>query len=112
MTTLKLKWKVQEAPTGRFRSFERRGWPMAEFPDGSMAAMISCDDDYIPRDVREGKHSELTLHLADYRDKGPEAAKWCWVKVTQKFKTLNEAKAAAPRVYEKHPELLQKENIK
>lgn len=112
MPVPKIKWKAEAPPTGPYRSFYKRGWPMAEFSDGHMAARIECEDEYIPQNVREGKYSELTLYVADYRDKGPKAAKWCWVKVTKKFGTLTEAKAAVPRVYEKHPELLPKENTK
>lgn len=62
----KVIWKVAEAPTGMYRSFERRGWPVAHYADGSVAACISCEDDYCPRDVREGKHAPLTVRVADH----------------------------------------------
>ena len=28
---MKIKWEVQSVPTGRYRSFSRRGWPTAYF---------------------------------------------------------------------------------
>ena len=38
---MKLIWKVAEAPTGRFRSFDKRGWPSAtyETKDGSCCSV-------------------------------------------------------------------------
>lgn len=103
---IKLKWKVQPEPTGRWRSFENRGWPMATFPNGTMAARIDCGDDYKPANVREGKHGELTLYLADYSDRGPGASAWKWVRVIKTFKTVAEAKEAAVKLYEKFPKYL------
>ena len=39
--TPKVKWKVASAPTGRYRSFERRGWPGADYEGDIPAASIS-----------------------------------------------------------------------
>jgi hypothetical protein len=62
----KVVWHVAPVPTGRYRSFERRGWPTANYgKHGLIAASISCDDEYYPSDVREGKHAPLTVRIAD-----------------------------------------------
>lgn len=63
---IKIKWKVDPAPTGRYRSFEKRGWPRAEYDDGQLAASIICESDYIPRNVKEGKHADLKIIIYDY----------------------------------------------
>lgn len=49
---MKLTWKVDPPPSGRWKSFTKRGWPTAEWPDGSIAALIYCADEYIPRLVK------------------------------------------------------------
>lgn len=63
---MKTKWKVQEAPTGRYKSFERRGWPQLLYEDGKLAASIQCDDDYSFARARIGKHAPLTVLIYDY----------------------------------------------
>lgn len=65
---MKYKWKVDPPPIGRYRSFERRGWPTAYYCDEneSCAAWIMCEDKYCPADVKTGKHKPLKLHVADY----------------------------------------------
>lgn len=72
MNLPKLKWKISEAPTGRYRSFEHRPWPMALYPDGQLAAQIVCEDSwhrsYKPRVAKSGEHPPLTLHVFDYSD--------------------------------------------
>jgi hypothetical protein len=40
---MKHTWKVSDNPTGRYRSFERRGWPTAEYENGDNAARIRED---------------------------------------------------------------------
>jgi hypothetical protein len=60
MSKVKLKWYVQSAPTGRYRSFARRGFPSASYanlPQECAAVSLHCEDDYIPSDVKIGNHS-------------------------------------------------------
>lgn len=95
---MKLKWKVQPEPTGRYRSFEKRGWPTAEYENQKIAASIHCDDDYVSARVREGDHKELTVRVADY-----SVTPWEWRTVKERARTLDEAKALALRVLEHHP---------
>ncbi len=98
---MKLKWKVGEAPTGRYRSFEKRGWPCADFADGRCAAMIQCDDSYVPAAAREGNHAPLSVYIADYS--AGKSFKWRKLKLTAA--TLDEAKAIAANFWSKRPEL-------
>lgn len=96
---MKIIWKVRPAPTGRYRSFEKRGWPDAEYEDGQPAASVSCEDDYIPRDVKTGHHRELTVRIADYSEKPV----WGWKRLKKRFATLQEAKEIVPIFLKQYP---------
>lgn len=100
---MKYKWKVQPAPTGRYRSFEKRGWPTADYENGRVAASIECEDDYRPQNAKEGKHSLLTVRIADHSTKP-----FTWKKITKRFATLQEAKDAVDEIFKKYPEFLLK----
>lgn len=97
---VKLKWKVAEAPTGPYRSFEKRRWPTAEYVDGSPAARIECDDRYVPANARSGNHAPLTLWIADHSAK----PNWAWRKAKSTFATLQEAKDAVTDLLKKNPQ--------
>jgi hypothetical protein len=103
----KLYWQVQEKPTGQFRSFQGRGWPAAYYDRQQMqiAAQIYCDDDYIPANVKSGRHAALTISVADYSE-GP---RWQWRKMRAKFATLEAAKAGLLKLLEQHTEIRPKE---
>jgi hypothetical protein len=93
-----IKWLVEEAPTGRYRSFHRRGWPTAKHKiTGRTLFSIGCEDDYI-----NGKppHGLLSLRVA----KSNENDSWDWVVLKRKFETLAELKAAAIVVYQNNLE--------
>lgn len=97
----KIVWRASAVPTGRYRSFERRGWPRADYgKDGPIAAHIFCEDDYCPRDVKIGNHRELTVWIADH-----SASPWKWKVARAKCKTLAEAKALVSRILEQNPSL-------
>lgn len=108
---VRLRWRVQDVPTGRWRSFDKRGWPTADYDNGETAAAIHCEDDYRPSQVREGKHAPLTLRIADYsKPSNPTTGSgWTWVKATKQFATLEEAKRGAERILQAHPQLMPKE---
>lgn len=101
---VQIRWKVGEVPTGRYRSFSKRGWPMASYMDGRPAAAIYCEDEYRSSNVVEGKHELLTLNIADH-----SRTPWKWVKSTTQYKTLQEAKDAAQRFLVKFPNLVPKD---
>lgn len=101
---MKLYWKVADKPTGRYRSFERRSWPTAYYGrDGKPAAFLSCEDDYRPADVREGKHAPITLTLLHHQH--PEAGNsWKRFRYNKQAKTLDEAKQMVQEFVDKHPD--------
>ena len=104
----KIRWKVDSAPTGRYRSFDRRGWPSAEYANGDIAAMIQCPDEYIPSNVKEGKHAPLTVLVADWNRNAEERkakGAFGWRKLKGTFATLKEAQAATAKIIDEHPEL-------
>jgi hypothetical protein len=103
MATTKLKWKVMDAPTGRYRSFERRGWPSASFGDDEAAFHLTCEDDYRPADVKTGNHKEINIRVADRSEQIPGSASFTWKKLKKCAKTLDEAKHVAQEFFDAHP---------
>jgi hypothetical protein len=107
---MKLIWKVQEAPTGPYRSFEKRDWPVASYDDGTPAGHIRCYNAYIPANVKTGKHGALMLFVADHSvGNDPELkakhGAFRWRKAKSTFATLKEAKEALLVILEKFPQL-------
>jgi len=100
---MKYKWKVQSKPTGRYSSFEHRGFPEADYEDGRVAALMVCEDEYYPADVKIGKHKPITLKVADY-----SVTPWKWRKLVNKFKTVQDAKNTFERFLKQHPEFIPK----
>lgn len=99
----KLKWKVDEAPTGPYRSFSKRGWPSAYYPSGDTAAMIACDQGYRPADAKSGNHPPLIVHIAGWFDREGQCQSFKWRKLKASFATLAEAKSAAERFIAANP---------
>lgn len=88
MGKLKYKWKVDPPPVGRYRAFDRRHWPKAEYPDGQIQAFIDCEEDY--RSNIEGKkHKPLTLMVFNYTD-GAQKRKTMRVKTA--YPTIEDCK--------------------
>ena len=108
---MKYKWKVDEPPTGFYRSFERRHWPSAHYVGGSPAAWLTCEDEYVPANVKEGKHAPLTLTVADYSITPTKENPRPWARRNHKtkFATLEEAKQAFKLLLQTHPELMPKQ---
>jgi hypothetical protein len=103
---MKIKWKVQEEQTGLYSAFNKRGWPTADYSNGDAAAIIYCDDEYIPRNVKSGTHGLLRIRVADHSVKP-----FIWKKVVLQYPTLVEAKTAVDRILKQHPEFAPKEKI-
>jgi hypothetical protein len=102
LKTIKAKWRVADAPTGRFRSFYDRAWPhlLADNGDGQLVAAIQCDDAYIPTNAKTGNHSELSVLVYNYQD---GTQKRTCHRLKARFTRLEEAKAAAEAFFEKYP---------
>ena len=95
-----LKWQTQPAPTGRYKAFDKRGWPHADFNGTEFtAAAIYCDDDYRPSNAKLGHHAPLTVRVADYRADGKS---WEWRTMKNRPATLDEAKKQAAQFFEKN----------
>jgi hypothetical protein len=118
MCTLKLKWRVDPKPTGRYASFQTRGWPSADV-NGAAAAMLTSSESYQPRYGREdsprdfvGDPLTIGVRVADWTNwnLGPkkDAAKaaFSWRTLKLRYSNIADAKAAAQRVLEQHPEFL------
>lgn len=108
---MKLIWRVAPEPTGRYRSFDRRGWPSAHYkgPKENVAAQILCPHDYRPSDVREGRHAELKIGIAFWRDHTNGRQTFDWKYLVRRAKTLDEAKKLAEDFITRHPEVMPKE---
>ena len=104
---MKIKWKVAEAPTGRYRSFEKRGWPVAIYESGHYAGYISCADEYYPANVKTGQHAPLTIGLYDYSQGSQNRKSWRFKK---EFATLAEAKEGLIDALKKHPDWIPKKD--
>jgi hypothetical protein len=108
---MKLFWKVADKPTGRYRSFDSRAWPNAWWgkPEaGSIAALLSCTDEYVPALVREGKHAPITITVCHYNH--PEAGNSSKrFRLKKQAATLDEAKQMVQAFYDSHPDWLPKE---
>lgn len=100
MANPKLTWRVAPEPTGRWKSFDVRSWPKAEYPNGEPAVMITCRGEhgeqvaYVPREVKNGSHPELMVYIADHHGKTtPDQMEFTWRRLVRRAKTLDEAKA-------------------
>lgn len=104
---MKIKWRVAPVPTGKYRSFDRRGWPFAEDERGRSIAMIVCDDSYVPSRVKTGEHAELQIYVADYR---PAPGSFRWRRLVKRGATLDEAKRLVSEFFEKYPHVAEPVN--
>jgi hypothetical protein len=85
--TLKLTWKVADAPTGRYRAFDRRAWPTAWYGKPGVegvrpAAFLSCTDAYSPARVREGAHAEIKISVLHHNH--AERKPWAVMTLTKR----------------------------
>lgn len=83
----KIKWKVSPKSTGRYASFQARGWPHAEYECGQWAAQLICKEDYSFDRAKSGNHSEIKVMIADYTE-----TQWVWRTLVKRASTLEEAK--------------------
>lgn len=102
MAKAKYKWKVDEAPTGPYSSFQCRGWPSAIYQNErqDLCADIQCKDDYTPHRARSGQHAPLTLRICDH-----SVTPFKWRTLKARYATLLDAKAALAVFIEAHSEV-------
>jgi hypothetical protein len=101
--TNKLVWTVGTAPTGRFKGFEKRMWPSADF-NGQPMINLRCEDPYRPEDVRRGSHKPIKIMVADRRpESNPDGNGWQWRKIKAEAATLPEAKTMAQKFFDNNP---------
>lgn len=99
--TTKLYWKVAPKPRGRYRSFQRRGWPTAYYSGGDEpAAFLTCEDDYSPARVRTGQHSLITITVLHHNV--PDVVTWKRYNLRHRAATLEEAKSLVQRFFDEH----------
>lgn len=106
---LRLKWKMADAPTGRYRAFEKRGWPSLMYTDaaeeGTIAAMLRCNISYHTRVAESGEHPPITVHIAFFRINERGIETFDWRKLKKEFANLEEAKAAAEKYVRENPSI-------
>ena len=90
---MRIKWRVAEPPTGRYRAFAKRGWPCGEINDRP-AVMLRCEDAYVPARVKTGDHAPITIYVADW---GSYERGFKWRLLKKSALTLNEAKEIASK---------------
>lgn len=99
--SLKITWRVSPAPVGKYRSFEDRSWPYADYPDGTPLARIYCEDSYTPTAARTSLHAPLRVDVADH-----SVVPWKWRRVISPASTLYEAKYLVEKVLQSHPHFI------
>lgn len=96
---VKLKWKVDPPPTGRFRCFVKRGWPSATYPDGSSAAYICSTEAYHGSYAQKGVELAfpLTIRIAFHHpeEEWDEKGAFTWRTMKVRAYSLEEAKTLA-----------------
>lgn len=98
-------WKVGPAPTGRCRSFQRRGWPTAYYKgSGKPAFFLESADDYEPQAVKAGTHAPIYV-VACHHNHPSSPNSWARLKMRDPFATLDAAKAACLAALNEKPEL-------
>lgn len=109
---MKLKWQGSDVPTGRYRSFERRGWPTATIGDGIAMVRLLCDDGYIPTNVKTGKHGEISIHIAfwhtDDERHVQDVGAFRWVTLVKRAASLSDAKSIAQEFLSRRTEFVER----
>ena len=99
-------WRVDPAPTGRYRSFQKRRWPTAYYKGSDKPAFfIECPESYEPSKVTSGEHAGLTL-VACHHNHPNAGNSWARLKFTSPFVTLAACKEAAEQALCEHPEFV------
>ena len=99
-----IKWHVEEASTGPYRSFHKRGFPRGEFQNGKPALHLVCADNYIS--AKTIPNSPIKVLVAQYHPENIRAkfGAFSWRTIAREFATVAEAKAAGEKFLSQHPE--------
>lgn len=92
-----IKWKVGDKPTGRFRTFQDRSWPMASRGDNVLAAIYPVEKESYSARVAET--TEVVIHVADHRQQP-----WVWRRLVCRHRGVTSAKAAVQSFFELSPD--------
>lgn len=99
---IKIKWLVQPKPTGRYKSFAKRGWPQAWYGEDLVAA-IHADEDYRPAIAGGLLCPALRVVVYDYR-RGAQLRKSAQLK--NRACSVDDAKRLVASFYKAHPDWL------
>lgn len=99
----KIIWKVGPKPTGKYRSFQTRGWPTAEIGNEIVAALY-CDEPYTGFNSRR---TDLLITVRVTDRFGPDT--WEWKQLKLRAKSVAEAKQLVATFYKVKLEWLPKE---
>ena len=100
---MKIKWKIEPKPTGKYASFEHRGWPSAvDEKERPIAYILSTiGEDYYPSLVKTGSNAPLFVRVAIY---SISINSFEWKRLKGTFETLQQAKDAFKNFAETHPD--------
>jgi len=98
---MKIKWEVSPAPTGPYRSFQKRSWPVGMFNDNKQRVLLRCADEYVPARVKTGDHAEIEVWLDLWNGEKTKL-----VRMTNRCATLQEAKAQASDFLDRRPQYI------
>lgn len=98
---MKYKWKVSEKPKGKYRSFEKREFPFAEYENGEFAAQMISESWYDSEKKKKGEYKPITLVIADHSEKP-----WKRRVFKKRFLTIDDAKEAFKKLLKEHPEIM------
>ena len=106
----KLKWRVDPAPTGPYRSFSKRAWPSADYPNGATAGYI-INVYKVPYEGFHRKETNLNLkvRIAKWVKKEDGSDTFVWVVSRRTFSTIAEAKEGLNKLLEANPNLMHPE---
>ena len=108
MDKMDIKWTAGDKPTGKYKSFSNRAWPMACLKNEreSPVAGLVCEESYVSSSVDPSK--PIYVRLAFYHS--PEDRKtngkgaFTWQTFNLPFNNLKEAKAGAVMLMKKYPQ--------
>ncbi len=107
----KIRWRLGEMPTGRYKSFSNRAWPSAYYSGTGRAAVRLCSDiGYSASRVKNQQHGPIDIYIAVYaktEEARRERGAFSWWKMSKPAETLEEAKRRAQEYLDENPQIVQ-----